>query len=344
MTTTPLLRIFAATTCALLLSACSASSTDAQQWENSGMSDTHASTSGTTLGLTYIPNVQFSPTYIAHDEGMYFSAGAKLSLRHHGSDEGLFTALLTGDEDVVLASGDEALLARSQGMDLISIATYYQQYPVVVLVPEKSDILTVEDLRGRKIGIPGEYGSSWLGLQAILDSAGMTTHDVQMASIGYTQLAALSAGEVDAVVGFSNNELVRFPAAGLPVRALKTSELPLVSASLVTTRENLEKNEQKVCAIALGTQAGMRRSVEVPQRAIEATQERDETLNTPEAVGAARDVLDATSKLFHNDDGQVTARPHLNRWESMLTFMTQTLGVDLHGATVQDIVTDQCWK
>lgn len=343
MTTTPMVRVFAAS-CALLLSACTASSADAQLGENSAATDTPASSAGTTLGLTYIPNVQFAPTYIAHDEGMYFSAGAKLSLRHHGSDEGLFTALLTGDEDVVLASGDEVLTARSQGMDLVSIATYYQQYPVVILVPENSDIRSIEDLRGRKIGVPGEYGSSWLGLQAILDSSGMTTQDVQVASIGYTQLAALSAGEVDAVVGFSNNELVRFPAAGLPVRALKTGELPMVSASLVTTRENLEKYEQKVCAIALGTQAGMRRSVEVPQRAIEATQERDETLNTPEAVGAARDVLDATSELFKDAEGKVTARPDLKRWESMLTFMSTTLGVDLHGATVQDVVTDQCWK
>ena len=93
-----------------------------------------------TLGLTYIPNVQFAPTYIAEEDAVYANAGANVTLRHHGADEGLFTALTAGEEDVVLASGDEVLQARDQGMDVVAIGSYYHTYPVVVAVPEESDI------------------------------------------------------------------------------------------------------------------------------------------------------------------------------------------------------------
>ena len=82
----------------------------------SGMSSQGAS--DVTIGLTYIPNVQFAPVYVADSQGLYNDAGITPTIRHHGSDEGLFTALLAGQEDVVIASGDEAAVAASQGMDL----------------------------------------------------------------------------------------------------------------------------------------------------------------------------------------------------------------------------------
>ena len=52
--------------------------------------------SDVTIGLTYIPNVQFAPVYVADSQGLYNDAGITPTVRHHGSDEGLFTALLAG--------------------------------------------------------------------------------------------------------------------------------------------------------------------------------------------------------------------------------------------------------
>ena len=65
-----------------------------------------------TIGLTYIPNIQFSPVYVADAQGTYADNGIVPTIRHHGSHEGFFTALLAGEEDVVIASGDEAAFQR----------------------------------------------------------------------------------------------------------------------------------------------------------------------------------------------------------------------------------------
>ena len=100
------------------------------------------------VGLTYIPNVQFAPAYVAVSEGIFTDNGVDASVRHHGSDEGLFTALLAGEEDVVIASGDEAAVASTQGMDLVSIGSYYRDYPGTVIVRDDSPIQSLADLKG----------------------------------------------------------------------------------------------------------------------------------------------------------------------------------------------------
>jgi len=47
-----------------------------------------------TIGLTYIPNVQFSPFYVARDQGLFAEQGLDVTLRHHGAQEDSFGALL----------------------------------------------------------------------------------------------------------------------------------------------------------------------------------------------------------------------------------------------------------
>ena len=177
--------------------------------------------SDVTIGLTYIPNVQFAPVYVADSQGLYNDAGITPTVRHHGSDEGLFTALLAGQEDVVIASGDEAAVAASQGMDLVSIGQYYATYPGSVIVPASSSITSLADLAGKNIGIPGEYGSSYYATLAAIKAGGLQTSDVTISSIGYTQQAALAAGQVDAVVGFTNNDAVQMRLGGIDIREIR---------------------------------------------------------------------------------------------------------------------------
>ncbi|GMA31283.1 ABC transporter substrate-binding protein [Litorihabitans aurantiacus] len=169
-----------------------------------------------TLGLTYVPDIQFAPFYVAEANGYYDEAGLDVELRHHGANEGLFTAVEQGQEDVVVASGDEVLAQRAGGGDLAQIATLYGRSPVALLVPEDSDVTGPADLAGLRIGVAGEFGSTWLGLLEILDAGGLTTDDAVVTSIGFTQTTALLSGEVDAVMGYVNGDAVRLAAAGSP--------------------------------------------------------------------------------------------------------------------------------
>jgi NitT/TauT family transport system substrate-binding protein len=335
---------------ALALGLAGCAGQDQQSAEQSGTPSSGGAQSGggaddVTIGLTYIPNVQFSPVYVAQEDGIYASEGIDTTIRHHGTDEGLFTALAAGEEDVVLASGDEVLQARDQGLDLVSISAYYQSYPVTIIVPEDSPITSTGDLEGRRIGVPGEYGSTWLGLLAALDAASLTDQDVTVVSIGYTQQAALAGGEVDAVVGFTNNDLVQFQQAGMAVRTidLDPDTTPLVGASLISTRSWLDAHPDEARAVVAGTVAGIQRVVDDPDHAVEATEAYDDTLSGAEALNGARAVLAATTPLFTDADGAVAGEQDLDRWKAMGSFLTGIPGMlssapDMDAAVTNDYV------
>lgn len=253
-----------------------------------------AASSELVIGMSYTPNVQFAPFYLADLAGSYAPG---VSLRHHGAQEGLFDALLAGTEQLVVAGADEAVVAASQGNDLVVVGGYYQGYPGCVIVPDSSPIRSLADLEGHSIGVPGHYGETTFALKVALRSAGLTEDEVTIEEIGYTQQAALVAGKVDAIVGFSNNDAVQIRLAGTPVRTLMPTQVPLVGASLVTTGAFLAERNQDLLAACQASAEGMKRFVADPDAAVEATTTYVPDLVDSAQARAAREVAVATAAL-----------------------------------------------
>lgn len=255
-----------------------------------------------TIGLTYIPNVQFSPFYVAIDQGLFAEQGLEVTLRHHGAQEDSFGALLSGKEDVVFASGDEAVVASSAGSTVTTFGTGFQQFPGVLLTAADSGITSVADLRGRTIGMPGHYGSSYYTVLAALHMAGLDDTDVTLQDIGFTQVTALTTGRVDVVVGYSNNETVQFADAGFDVVELAVQDPAtptLVGPGLTTVPGRLDDDVLRGIKAAV-LEAEVRILAE-PQVAMDATRGEVPTLSEPGQEETARIVLDATSKLWLRD-------------------------------------------
>lgn len=311
-------RLAAALVAVLLLAGCSPATAPAPSPSGS------PSLPAPTIGLTYIPNVQFSPFYLAEADGDFSKAGVAPVLRHHGTSEGLFTAILAGQEQFVVAGGDEMLQARAQGADLVAVASYYRSYPVEIIIPADSPIHSLADLRGHSIGIPGKYGENWFGLEVALRAAGLTESDVKVQEIGYTQQAALSTRKVDAIVGFSNNEAVQFGLAGFATRSLPITnggQAPLVGICLVTTAAYAKANPDVVKAVAAGMLAGIRTAVSDPDHALQVSATYVPGLSEKAASEAARATLTATAKLWTASDGSVDGKLDAAQWKAMADFM-----------------------
>jgi len=266
------------------------------------------------IGLTYIPNIQFAPFYVADSEGFYTDE-ATVTLRHHGSSEGLFTAVAAGEEDFVVAGGDEILQARSQGVDIVAVASYYGQYPARFIVPEGSPITSVPDLKGHSVGIPGKYGENWFALLIALQDAGLTESDVAIEEIGYTQQAALMTGKVDSVIGFANSDVLGFEAAGFPVSVIDP-KVPLVSICLATTGAYAAAHPQVVSAVVAGMKQGMETTLTDEEQTLTIAADyipvfRGDTLDT------ARRVLPATAALFLGPDGTLSPPFDPAQWAQM---------------------------
>lgn len=292
-----------------------------------------------TVGLTYTPNIQFAPFYVAAAKGYYRDAGLAVTLRHHGAAESEFGALRAGQEDVIEAGGDEMLQARSTSVPVVDIGTLYQTYPVVLLVPKGSPIRTAADLRGRTVGIPGPFGETYYGLRALLRGAALSTKDTSVKYIGFTQQAALAAGHVDAVMGYVNNEAVQFARSGNPVTAIpigsRQQPAPLVGVGLGALRSTLRSEPTVIKRFVAATLRGQQYAIDHPQDAVSISQKYVPGLAGSDQTATALAILRATAPLLST----AGTRPGHNdpaTWRAMATFMRTagliTAPVDATGA------------
>lgn len=255
------------------------------------------------IGLTYIPNIQFCAFYHAVDSGLFSKAGLDVELRHHGTQEGLFTALEAGEEQVVFASCDEAMVAAAGGSPVKAFANVYSSYPGCVL--GGPSVRSLAELRGRRLGVPGRHGSTWFTALAALGRAGLVEGDVEIVDVGWTQVSALTAGEVDAAVGFANNEAVQLERVGFDVTVIPVldPEAPeLLGPGLMTLPDTLGSTELgKIVEVVAESEGQIMAD---PTKGITATEKQVPTLAEPEQRATAERVLAATMELW-GSNGQV---------------------------------------
>ena len=206
------------------------------------------------VGLGYIPSVQFAQFYLAEQRGYYREAGLTIEFQNK-VDLDLIPLIGQGAVDVGLGDGTSVIPAASNGIPVEYIATIYGKFPNVVFAKASSGITRAADLKGRKVGTPGRYGSGWIMLEALLGSAGLTTDDVQIVEYpDYTQRAAVEQGAVDAATGFANNEPVQMQLAGSkPVVLTIDAITPLPGPGLVSATKTLDAKHDAIAAFVAAT-------------------------------------------------------------------------------------------
>ncbi len=274
------------------------------------------------IGLSYIPNVQFAPFYVGEANRLFDQVGATVGLRHHGATEGLFNALSAGAEDFLVAAGSEAIQARAEGVDVIAVGAYYKTFPVQLLALGSSPVRSLVDLKGRSLGVPGRYGESWLAAQVALRTAGLTEDDVKIVEVGYTQVAALTTKKVDAVVGFSTNELIQLQAAGAEPRALPVAPgvVPVVSTCLLTSSGYAKANPEVVRSVVAATKASIEATSANQGQAIDISAKQIPGW-TDASRPNAESVLAATLNLMALDAGSFDPALDAAQWNAMAEFL-----------------------
>ena len=109
------------------------------------------------LPMGYIPNIQYAPFYVAVEKGYFSDAGFEIEFDYSFETDGV--ALVGANElPFAIVSGEQVLLAREQGIPVVYVMAWFQDYPITVISKADAGIEKIEDLAGKTIGIPGHLG------------------------------------------------------------------------------------------------------------------------------------------------------------------------------------------
>ena len=198
-----------------------------------------------TLAMTYIPNVQFAPWYVAEEKGFFQEEGLEVVFDYRMDIDAL-QLVATGKMDYAIAGGDQVLVARGQGIPVVYLMSLYAEFPPAIIAKAESGIKTATDLKGKTVGLP-LYGTNLLAAQAIIKRAGLAEQDVNLIDIGYTQIPSLLEDKVDAMVGFANNEPIKLKAMGVAVNQINSWDyFSLVGHGLITGAGKVKKDPAEV--------------------------------------------------------------------------------------------------
>ncbi|NTW12578.1 MAG: ABC transporter substrate-binding protein [Anaerolineales bacterium] len=219
------------------------------------------------LPLGYIPNIQFAPLYVAVEKGFFREAGFDVEFDYKRETDGV--ALVgAGELPFAVVSGEQVLLARVQGLPVTYVAAWYQQYPVSVVAKSEAGVLIPQDLKGRKIGLPGLFGANYIGLRALLNAGKLTEADVTLDSIGFNQVETMAAGTQDIVVGYTANEPIQLRSRGIAVTEIRVADyVQLAANGILTSEKFLAENPDMVRAFVGAFVKGMEYSIANPEDA-----------------------------------------------------------------------------
>ncbi len=248
------------------------------------------------LPMGYVADPQYAPLYVAVERGYFAEEGLAVEFDYSFETDGI--ALVgAGELPFALASGEQAVLARAAGLPVVFVMQWWQRYPIAIVSKAAAGIRTPADLAGRKVGVPGFFGASYVGLVGLLFANDMTLDDIDANEIGFNQIESLLTDQSEAVVVYINNEPVQLAQRGEAIDIINVADYTnLVANGLMTNEKTIAEEPELVEGFVRAFLHGLRDTIDDPAAAFEISKHFVEGLDDNR-----RGVLDASIALWRAD-------------------------------------------
>jgi NitT/TauT family transport system substrate-binding protein len=225
-----------------------------------------------TLAMSYIPNVQFAPYYVAASKGYFAEAGLEVTFDYNFENDVVQRAASWPESEVAFAtaSGTSTLLARQQGIPVKTVMTLYQEFPIVFFAKAATSLKSAADLSGKTVGIPGNFGESLYGLLAVRYANNLDESAFAVQEIGFTQAQAVLEDKVPVAIGYAMNEPVILREQGEQVDVLRVADVYNLAANgIVVSEALLAEDPELVRGFITASIRGLRDTLDNPDEAFD---------------------------------------------------------------------------
>lgn len=215
------------------------------------------------IRLDFILGGKHAIWFVASEKGFYSKRGLSVTIQAGTGSADTVRAIAAGLADVGFADMTTAIIARSRGTSVLSVAQL-GYVPTTILWREETPIKTLKDLEGKSLAIsPGQAQWYLMPAYAKINNIDYKAIRIQETSPAL-QPAALVAKKADFIVMFraSNDEVTETAATkqGIKLKRIymKDTGLNIYGSGLIVKEEDVKRRPDMIRAYVEGTMEGLR--------------------------------------------------------------------------------------
>jgi putative hydroxymethylpyrimidine transport system substrate-binding protein len=223
-----------------------------------------------TLILDWFANPDHAPLFVAQQQGFFKQEGLAVKFISPADPSDPSKLVAAGKADLAITYQPQLLIQISQGLPLIRIATLIATPLNCLMIREDSNIKSIKDLKGKKIG----YSSGAIDLatlKILLKTQGLSLKDVTPINVRYDLTQALLTKNVDAVIGVMRNfEPIEMELAGHSARVFYIEENgfpPYDELVIITNKKEL--NDPRIPKFLAALNLGVQYLINHPEKSWE---------------------------------------------------------------------------
>jgi putative hydroxymethylpyrimidine transport system substrate-binding protein len=153
-----------------------------------------------TVMLDFFPNADHAALYSAIAHGDFRAVGLEVVPEAPADPSEPLKLLAAGRVDLAISYEPQLLLARDEGLQVVSIGALVQRPLSSIIALPGKHVRTVAQLAGKRVGTAG-LAYQTAELRTALEHAKVAPSSVRTANVGFNLIPAMLSGQVDATLG-----------------------------------------------------------------------------------------------------------------------------------------------
>ncbi|MBB2480170.1 ABC transporter substrate-binding protein [Bacillus sp. APMAM] len=198
--------------------------------------------------LDWYPNAVHSAIYTAAAKGYFAKEGLDVDIKMPSETTDPLKLVAAGKVDLAISYQPQVVMARAEGIPVVSVAAIVREPLNYLMVPKNSGITRPRELEGKNIGYSSlEFEQAVL--KTMVKKDGGNPNKVKTTDVGFDLIPAITSKKVDGIDGgYINHEKILLEKEGHPVNAFNPADygVPNYYELILITSEKEMKQKQSV--------------------------------------------------------------------------------------------------